>query len=327
MRTPTTLLLWIWTLPLTLTACVPQAKYDEALAQSASLQLDLDVAGATRRAVEAERDELAAALADEASEREALEGIVALLRERNDTLKGELERLSEQLRAMSASNRVDRERKAALEELVAHLQDAQAETARQALEAEQRVAELQAERERLLAEKQELEEKTSAYDDLVSELQSEIESGQITISELQGKLTVQLSNAILFDSGSTAIKSWGQEALGKVAGVLATVDDRAIRVEGHTDDVPVNPGVHYRDNWGLSALRASAVVGLLVDNGVDPANIAAVGYADTRPVATNETDEGRAANRRTEIVLVPRLQESGEVAPDAVDDPPAEGSP
>lgn len=307
MRTPKLLLLSIWILPLSLVACVPQAKYDEALSAGAALQLNLDVSQAGRRAAEAERVRLAEELANETTRREALGGLVEVMREHNDKLKTELQRLSDQLTTMTASNRRDRERKAALEELVAHLQDTSAATERQMLEAEQNIAALQAEREALLAEKREFDERTSEYDALVDGLQAEIDAGQITITELQGKLTVQLSNAILFDSGSIAIKSVGQEALGKVASVLAAVEGRAIRVEGHTDDVPVNPGAHYRDNWGLSALRASVVVRLLVDNGVDPGNIAAVGYADTHPVADNESAEGKAANRRTEIVLVPRL--------------------
>ena len=99
-----------------------------------------------------------------------------------------------------------------------------------------------------------------------------------------------------------------EKALEKVAGVLAGIADRDIRVEGHTDDVPVGSGASYADNWELSSLRASGVVRILVDAGVDPVNIAAVGFGEFHPAAPNDTKENRALNRRTEIVLVPRLR-------------------
>ena len=178
MRTKTPLMLMLITIPLAFAACVPTAKYDEALAAGAALQLDLDVSEAARRAAEAEGERLGQALADETTRREALDSLVEVLRERNDTLKQELQRLSDQLTDITASSRRDRERKAALEELVAHLQDTSAETERQMLEAEQRIADLKAEREVLLAEKEVLEEKTSEYDALVDSLQSEIQAGR-----------------------------------------------------------------------------------------------------------------------------------------------------
>ncbi len=91
--------------------------------------------------------------------------------------------------------------------------------------------------------------------------------------------------------------------------MLAGISDREIRVEGHTDNVPVRSGAAYRDNWDLSSLRASTVVQVLVGAGVDPLNIATVGYGEHRPVTSNDEAEGRAGNRRTEIVLVPKLIE------------------
>lgn len=178
-----------------------------------------------------------------------------------------------------------------------------------------RTGELEAETERLRAEREALAAKTEAYDSLVGELQQEIADGEVTITELSGKLTVSLSNAILFASGSTALKKEGQAALQRVAGVLAGVTDREVRVEGHTDNVPVGSGARFADNWALSALRASTVVTLLVDGGVDPLNIAALGRGEFQPVQPNDTAQGRAANRRIEIVLVPKLATAGEVTP------------
>ena len=223
------------------------------------------------------------------------------------------------LLAQTAQTQADRD---ALAEQVTALREGVSEAEVQVKAASDRLAILAEEKARLEAEKLQLEAereqlvaKTSAYDDLVSSLKGEIDAGQVTITELQGKLTVNLSNAILFDSGKYALKAEGKAALEKVAAVLMTVDDREVRVEGHTDDDPVRAGVGYADNWALSALRASTVVALLEEGGVSADNIAVVGYGQQHPVASNDTPEGKAANRRTEIVLVPRLQQVGYKAP------------
>ncbi|MCP4867601.1 MAG: OmpA family protein [Proteobacteria bacterium] len=291
------------------TGCVPKAKYDESLALTADLQAEVE---ATQRAL-AECDRVATELAGklEASEgRNAeLNALVEQLTAQNTELNGKLGELSAAVAEMSSRNRADKARKAELEALIAGLQESSEAAGESLGAAQERIASLEAEAARLAAEKAALEEKSKAYEDLARELASEIEEGQVTITELSGKLTVSLSNAILFDSGSIALKKEGSEALNKVAGILAQVADKEIRVEGHTDNVPVRSGAAYRDNWDLSSLRASTVVTLLVEGGVDPLNIATVGFGEHHPVAGNEEAEGRAANRRTEIVLVPKLVE------------------
>lgn len=300
--------------------CVPQAKFDTALANNLELtadreqiQLALDELGIELEAAES----MAAA---EKARADTFETLVGQLKEHEDALRARLATLQEQVSDMSARGSREREKKAALEAMLADLQESASEAERQATEAHEKIATLQdetarlaAEKAALEAEKAKLEQKTAEYDALVDGLQSEIDAGQITITELQGKLTVGMSNAILFDSGSTEVKAEGVEALTKVAGVLAGVTSRTISVEGHTDNVPVRAGASYKDNWGLSALRASTVVTLLVEQGVDPLNVAAVGFGEHRPVADNETPEGKAANRRTDIVLVPKLEQLGTV--------------
>jgi len=222
-----------------------------------------------------------------------------------------MEEAIRQLLTQTAQTQADRD---ALAAQVTALREGVSEAELQARAASERLAmlaeeksRLEAEKSRLEAEREQLVAKTSAYNNLVSSLKGEIEAGQVTITELQGKLTVNLSNAILFDSGKYALKDEGRAALEKVAAVLITVTDREIRVEGHTDNDPVRAGVGYADNWALSALRASTVVALLEAGGVPSDNVAVVGYGEQHPVASNDTPEGKAANRRTEIVLVPKL--------------------
>ncbi len=295
--------------------CVPQKKYDAALTANDLLTADRDQIQAALDALGVELENAESMAAAEKARADTFEALVGQLKEHEEALRSRLATLQEQVSDMSARGSREREKKAALEKMLSELQESASEAERQAADAADRIANLEDEAARLArekaeleAEKAELEQKTSEYDALVDGLQAEIEAGQITITELQGKLTVGMSNAILFDSGSTQVVAEGVEALTKVAGVLAGVTDRSISVEGHTDNVPVRSGASYKDNWGLSALRASTVVTLLVEQGVDPLNVAAVGFGEHRPVADNETAEGKAANRRTDIVLVPRLE-------------------
>jgi chemotaxis protein MotB len=155
----------------------------------------------------------------------------------------------------------------------------------------------------------EIEKTKKSYEDLTSGLKSEIAAGQIQITQLKGKLTVNLVDKILFDSGRAEIKGDGTKVLDKVASVLNGVVDKNIRIEGHTDNVPISAGLasKYASNWELSTARATAVARYLQDQDkVDPERLVAAGFGQYHPIAPNDTPEGRAQNRRIEIVLVPK---------------------
>jgi chemotaxis protein MotB len=305
------------TLPLLLlllgTGCVGKNKYESALATGAALEqqiADLEGALADERAALAD---LESQLSSERAHTKELNDLVASLEQRNLQLTDNLRALAGTVSDLQARGRADSDKKAELETMLNALQDESARTTSEVEAARARIAELAAERERLAAEaarlkaeKDKLAAKTKAYDDLVAAMKDEIDAGQVKITELSGRLTVNVSNA-LFDSGKFALKPEGVEALTKVAGVLAQVTDRTIAVEGHTDDDAVRSGAAYADNWALSSLRASTVVSLLTANGVEPLTIRAVGLGAFHPVESNDTPEGKAANRRTEIVLLPRL--------------------
>jgi chemotaxis protein MotB len=172
-----------------------------------------------------------------------------------------------------------------------------------------KLAENLAERESLLAARNtEIEKMRSGYDGLISDLEDEVAAGQIEIEQLRSGLRLNLSEEILFPSGSANLNASGQAVLRKVGRRLLELS-HSIVVEGHTDDVPVARG--YPSNWELAAARASSVVRLLNELGVEPTRLKVVSRGEFMPVASNDTAEGRAKNRRIEIQLDAPVDESG----------------
>ncbi len=159
------------------------------------------------------------------------------------------------------------------------------------------------------AKETELAKVKQSYEDLTAGLKSEISAGQVTITQLKGKLTVNMVDKILFDSGAAEVKSEGRKVLDKLGTVLNGVADKDIRIEGHTDNKPIVGELKskYPTNWELSTARATAVARFLQDVAkVDGKRLIAAGYGEFHPIASNDAPEGRAQNRRIEIVLVPR---------------------
>jgi chemotaxis protein MotB len=157
----------------------------------------------------------------------------------------------------------------------------------------------------------ELEKKSEQYQSLAESLKDEIKAGKIELSELKGRMVVQMKDKILFSSGSVKINPEGQAALAKVAEALKDVPGKHIRVEGHTDDVPTDPKGPFPSNWELSMTRALAVVKLLQEKGVAADRLSAAGYGEYHPIASNRTPQGKSQNRRIEIVLAPEDQAPG----------------
>jgi chemotaxis protein MotB len=146
------------------------------------------------------------------------------------------------------------------------------------------------------------------YRDLVQKLASMISAGTLDVTIRDGRMLIVLPNDILFDSGRTEIKPAGQQALLAVARVLAPVKDRRLTVVGHTDNVPIHTA-RFRSNWDLSTARAVEVAVRLIDDGLPAALLAASGRSEFDPVAGNDTEQGRARNRRVEIALEPKITE------------------
>lgn len=171
------------------------------------------------------------------------------------------------------------------------------------------IAQLKAQADQLAQEKERaVAQVKGTYDSLVTELKHEIKQGEIQITQLKDKLTVNMVDKILFDSGSAVIKKNGEKVLDRVAEILKSITKQQIKVEGHTDNVPISSRLAERfpSNWELSTARATTVVRYLQGRGVNPGVLSAEGYAEFRPVSPNDTDEGKSANRRIEIVLIPQ---------------------
>ena len=132
-------------------------------------------------------------------------------------------------------------------------------------------------------------------------------SDELTVREEGGKVYVAMSDKLLFESGSATVNEMGKTALGKLAGVLNRQTDIDVFIEGHTDSVPIRTAV-FKDNWDLSVIRATSVVRILTETyAVNPLQIQPCGRGEFKPVDTNKSTEGRARNRRTEIIIAPKL--------------------
>jgi len=169
------------------------------------------------------------------------------------------------------------------------------------------------EREKVLADLQQ----TVAYQDSVTRRLNDIlrnallgfKSDELSVEIKNGKVYVSMSDNLLFRSGSAAVEAKGREAIKVLAGVLNNNPEIDILVEGHTDNVPIRTAI-YRDNWDLSVARATSIVRTLTDeHKIEPARLTASGKGEFAPRSGNETPEGRASNRRTEIILSPKLDE------------------
>jgi chemotaxis protein MotB len=175
-------------------------------------------------------------------------------------------------------------------------------------ETQARVQELQQEKENVVQQHRSLED----------EMRAALQSKDVTISQLQGKLTVNILDRILFDSGEADLKPGGAAVLSQVAGVLAQHPNLKVHVIGHTDNVPIKAAARARfpSNWELSTTRATAAVRYLVEKaGVDPRRLGAVGYGEFRPMADNNTPEGRARNRRIAITILSEELAGADVVP------------
>jgi chemotaxis protein MotB len=236
----------------------------------------------------------------------------------NTALKAEHEKLKEASAALGLEKQELQKDKAELEKIL----KAKSDTLSQNItELRQKVATLETENSTLEAanrklkddaanllkiKEEKVKEVSNTYEQLLKNMKNEIALGQVTISELKGKLTVNMEAAILFDSGKADVKDDGLEILLKMVDTLKSVKDKAIRIEGHTDNVQISGALSrvFPTNWELSAARAINVAKYLQQQGLDPAILSAAAFAEYKPVADNCTKEGKAKNRRIEITLV-----------------------
>jgi chemotaxis protein MotB len=149
-----------------------------------------------------------------------------------------------------------------------------------------------------------------AYEEIARKLRAAFDPGTLKIVLKNGRMVVQLPNQILFDFGKAQLKPEGKEILFKLAAVLQDVKDREFLVAGHTDNIPVSKkSKTYKTNWELSTLRSLTAIDFMQVHGTNPVQLVATGYGEHHPEADNGTEEGRAQNRRTELIIMPKLSE------------------
>lgn len=218
----------------------------------------------------------------------------AELEAENQRLEGELEQLRQD----------HRDKMSELQERIGELEQENSQIADLMSSREDLRKQLEAMRERERQQK----ERLAAFRNMLKQFREMIEAGQLRVKIVRGKMVVELPEGVLFDSGSAELKDDGQETLEEVTKILAGIENRDFLVAGHTDNVPISSR-KFPSNWELSAERGVVVAKFMAENGMPKERIAAAGYADTQPVASNESDDGRAANRRIEIILMPNLNE------------------
>lgn len=303
-----------------LSSCVTQKKYDDLAGEKDRLTREYNSTLQSLKETTVARDELTVKLKSAENQIAQLESDLKLSRERysqldqtNKDLMQRYDRIiaeNEKLLASASDEKQalttalaekqrtldQRERELRRLEMEASTKENRLEQLRSDLESrEERVREL----ESAIAEK---DAKLTALRERVNQALLGFSSADLQVTEKNGKVYVSLSQNLLFSSGSKTINSAGRNALAKVAGVLKANPDINITVEGHTDsDGDAN------FNWDLSVGRATSIVKELTKNGVDPKRITASGRGEYFPVATNETTDGKAQNRRTEIILEPNL--------------------
>ncbi|PSL03349.1 OmpA family protein [Cecembia rubra] len=184
---------------------------------------------------------------------------------------------------------------------------------------QQKSAELN-EKERLLAEREkslrEMQQIIARQDSITRRLNEIVRnallgfnSDELTVEIRNGKVYVSMSDKLLFRSGSADVEQKGKQAIRVLGDVLTKNPDIDVLVEGHTDNVPIRTS-RFRDNWDLSVVRATSIVRILTDeHGISPTRVTASGKGEFMPRASNDTADGRALNRRTEIILSPKLDE------------------
>jgi len=228
-----------------------------------------------------------------------------------DEVVGERDALAARVARLEASNESLSAERVALLEGLEDLREEQQTLTRDVRklrkERERLARSLEAREAELARQNEEVARLRGTYDALVSDLESEVAAGEIEIQQLREGLRVNVSDAILFPSGSATLNERGRAVLLKVAEQLAKLD-HVVLVEGHTDNVPIRGSLtrRYPTNWELAGARAARVARLFEEHGVSGDRLTVLSFADKRPVASNDTPEGRALNRRIEIRLKPR---------------------
>ena len=281
----TFILMVVFLLPIMVGGCVSSSKFEKKVAEADGLNQSL-------RALQQKYDKLTAENNDLKDQFKKLNGDFAQLSIQKDKITADRDELDKVLKSKSDS----------LSKTINELRGKAAALEMENASLKEGVANLKKTKE------EEVKSVSKTYENLMQEMKGEIAQGQVAITELKGKLTVDVLDKILFASGEAEVKPEGLAVLQRVIDILKNVKDKAIRIEGHTDNVKIGGALarKYATNWELSAARAINVTRYLQKQGIDPALLASVAYGEYKPIADNSTSEGRAKNRRIAIILQPK---------------------
>ena len=294
-----------------LSSCVSSKKYKDLQSQYDNLQSKNQKLNSDLRETRDKSEKDLAALREE----------LRAMRSERDRLQADLQSTAAQLESLKASyDALDKNSSSALSEnsrrnreLLAELDEKEKRLATEQARLEKLQKDLAArsnriiELEGLIAAK---DAKMNALKTAVSNALTNFEGKGLTVEQRDGKVYVSMENKLLFNSGSWAVNTEGKKAVQQLGQVLAQNPDIAVLIEGHTDNVPYGGSGQLTDNWDLSTKRATSIVQILRENkGIDAQNLTAAGRGEYAPIASNQTAEGKAKNRRIEVILTPKLDE------------------
>lgn len=246
----------------------------------------------------------------------------ASLAQKVSKLEGDIKQLNQQiadhLKTIDGKNKNISEQEQQIDQLSKDISDLNKEKVKLINDASSKQSQLTKSGQELLSQKKKLEQLQALMDQqktAIEEIRKKMaaalngfKSNELTVATKNGKVYVSLQENLLFPSGSAVVNPKGKEALAKLAEVLNVNPDITVDIEGHTDSIPIRG--KYQDNWDLSLARAASIVRILtIDYKVGPERVVASGHSQYEPIQTNSTTEGRAQNRRTDIILSPKLDE------------------
>ena len=311
-----------------LVSCVPTQQFRELSDKDNKLEKERDILMAENEKLTVENTEMSSQISMVIEEKERFKEDSLAMNAEIETLKTEVDQLKRKYDDLSASHEAllqgnARETRRLLNQLQSTQEDLQNKENRlRELEGNvnkgrQDITRMKAELEARNASLAELEMILNRKDSAVNALKESVskallgfEGQGLTVQMKNGKVYVSLDEKLLFKSGSYDVDPKGKQALVKLGRVLKDNSDVNIMIEGHTDNVPYRSGSVIKDNWDLSVLRATSVLKILLeDSGINPARLTASGRGEFQPIDPANTAEARSKNRRTEIILTPKLDE------------------
>ncbi|WP_346882447.1 OmpA family protein [uncultured Algibacter sp.] len=298
----------------TLASCVSpkvykelEAKYADLKQENRKLSENNEALSKAKIASENELKQLQTAYDEAVANRDKLQADYNATKSSYDNLKASYDALEKNSSAAIASNsRKNRELLAQLEakEQALASENARLEKLKKELQdRSNRVAEL----ENVIASK---DAAMTALKEAISRALTDFEGKGLTVEQRDGKVYVSMENKLLFSSGSWAVGSEGRRAVQQLGSVLGDNPEIAVLIEGHTDNAPYKGNGNLSGNWDLSTKRATAIVNILRENNaINPENLTAAGRGEYAPIASNDSAEGKAKNRRIEVILTPKLDE------------------